>query len=185
MFFGLFRNHSPGGKLEFLTRCSWSPFGVYSELENESTRRLVAIPLRSYNKGKRFFPDFDREDKKYVPKFKQYQLFVETRFFTMRHYQMTADDLSHHWLSDKPGRKLKKVVLSEGLISTALNRKTMIGARINPAENLSTMLRLLSANPHYAENPNYIRKGRSIYRDMALVCGAVVTRDVYHDNQHF
>jgi hypothetical protein len=61
----------------------------------------------------------------------------------------------------------------------------MLGGLSQRAETLSTTLRMLSSNPHYHECPEYLARGRSIYRDMALVFGAVVTRSVSHDNEHF
>jgi len=84
-----------------------------------------------------------------------------------------------------PTLLFKKVRINMGLVSTALNRKTLLGSRSDPAISIATMLRLVAANAHYHDDLAYIRDGRSVYRDMALVCGVIVSRDPYHDNQHF
>lgn len=170
---------------EFWLEAPWSPVEAQSWYETCCTRRLVAIPVKDLPRGSRFFPDFDAEDKKFAPTFRKYQLAVEYKFMDTVMYSIRSEGFPEQWVSGSRPALLKTVVLSEGLISTTINRKTMLGSRGDPAVNLGVMLRLLSANPHYAESPHYVARGRSIYRDMALVCGAIVTRDPFHDNQHF
>lgn len=170
---------------KFWMEAGWNQTTLVEEYNFYRQVRLVAVPIKDLPRGGRFFPDFDAEDVKYVPVFRKYQLAIEEKTPGGYKYSTKNSKLPPQWGFARAPSRLKTVVLSEGLISTTINRKTMVGARDDPAVNLGVMLRLISSNPHYAESPHYVSRGRSVYRDMALVCGAIVTRDLMHDNQHF
>lgn len=82
--------------------------------------------------------------------------------------------------------RLITVRLDNGLMATALNRLTMTQSKKDPTIALESTLRLMKSNSAYQEDYNRLyNKGRSMYRDMALVCGAIVTKDIGHDNIAF
>jgi len=85
----------------------------------------------------------------------------------------------HHW------NKLQKVRLNMGLLATLLNRKTLAADKTKPELEIDRALRLMKANPHYQEDFGYMKRGRSVYADMSLICGAIITQDPYHNNQYF
>lgn len=163
-------------------------FEEYMKLPMEKLihMRLVLVPVSSIVQSVDHRPEMDRGDRLANTQFVKYQVAVEVKTDTgYRYYRNWVKTLNSHWYKSS-GLSLKKVVLNSGLMATALNRKTMLASRDHPEVALDTMLRLISANSHYQEDyMELYQDGRSVYRDMALVCGAIVTRDVYLDNQHF
>lgn len=153
-------------------------------------------------------PAFDRLDKKLDRHLSSYQICVEVYFEHNGRYAYythwdTLSGLPHQWF--KPNYKdsypwyfgffsnsllrvykLKQVALDETLLRTALNRKTLLASRDKPEVAIDTMIRMMSANPQSCELYNrLLYEGESMYRDMALVCGAIVTRSPHTINQHF
>jgi len=132
-------------------------------------------------------PEMDRAEDLTKTRLACYRLLVEIRTARGYYYfkDWPEDNLPDQWY--KPhGRTLKHVWLNVGLLSTALNRKTLLAARSKPAVAIDTMIRMISANPHYQEDlSNLIETGGSIYRDMSLICGAIVSRDPYTINESF
>jgi hypothetical protein len=82
--------------------------------------------------------------------------------------------------------ELKTVRLNAGLLATMLNRRTLIANRDAPELAVEASLRLMQSNPHYQEDyQRLLQDGRSVYRDMALVCGTMITKNVFHNDLHF
>lgn len=148
--------------------------------------RLVLIPTAVKTEGHDIRPEFDRGDKLARQRFTTYRIAVEVRTDAgYRYYKDWVSSLPKYWYKEN-GRTLKRVVLNDGLMATALNRKTLLGSRSSPELAIDSMLRLMAANPHYQEDWEYMRdSGGSSYRDMAMVFGAMVSRTAYHDNQYF
>lgn len=129
--------------------------------------------------------EMDRVERLAPQRFMRCHVAVEVRTdFGYRYYKDWITTLPKQWLKEQ-GKTLKKVTINNGLLGTALNRKTLLGSRSTPEVAIDTMLRLMSSNPHYEEDVEYMLKGGSAYRDMALVFGAIVSRNPYLDNQHF
>lgn len=131
-------------------------------------------------------PEMDRNTRFAKQTFATYRVLVEVRTeFGFRYYKDWVEQLPLQWYKSS-GRTFKQVTLNDGLLATALNRKTLLAARGRPEVAIDAMTRLIQANPHYQEcYMGLLSDGSSIYRDMALVCGAIVSRDPYHDNAHF
>lgn len=82
--------------------------------------------------------------------------------------------------------RLLTVRLDNGLMATALNRLTLMKSKSEPHLALEACLRLVMANSAYQEDYTRLyNTGRSVYRDMALVAGAIVAKDIGHDNSAF
>lgn len=83
-------------------------------------------------------------------------------------------------------QRLTTVELDNGLMSTALSRLTMLKSKKEPALALESCLRQITANSAYQEDYHRLYgTGRSVYRDMALVCGAIVAKDISYENSAF
>lgn len=149
--------------------------------------RLVAIPSdRATPILRDDRPLFDRSEKRmHEQTFRHYTLYVEMT--TSREtYYFREWDLPTIWKKTY-GQKLKKnILLSPEMIPIMINRRTLMAKRDDPALALEAAVRLASSCPNYQEDYNaLLTDGRSMYRDMALVMGAIVCKDVYHNNLHF
>lgn len=131
-------------------------------------------------------PEMDRGERYSKNVFREYSVTVEVRTdLGYRYFKSWVRTLPSMWYKTH-GRTLKRVTLNDGLMATALNRKTMLASRSHPEVAIDTMTRMISANPNYQEHYYRLyRDGQSVYRDMALVCGAIVSREVYFSNEHF
>lgn len=148
--------------------------------------RLILIEKDQRRITKDFRPEMDRNTPMARQMVKVYNVRVEVRTnLGFRYYKDWMNTLPSQWFKPN-GRTLKQVSINDGLLATALNRKTMMAARDHPEVAIDTMTRLVQANPQYQEDYHaLLDTGSSIYRDMALICGAIVSRDPYHSNQHF
>lgn len=83
--------------------------------------------------------------------------------------------------------KLKSIFIHEGLLSDALNRKTLIYKSPDTALAVERGLRLLQEDPAYCElYPRLLETGCSVYRDTALAATIIISGDVYSANSvHF
>jgi len=161
--------------------------GVFCDPAKLKHIRLVLIPRsKSRTLPQDMRPEMDRGERFSRNRIRDYSVCVEVRTnLGFCYYKSWANTLPSMWFKSH-GRTLKRVSLNDGLMSTALNRKTLLASRDHPEVAIDTMTRLISANPHYQED--YLKlydDGQSIYRDMSLVAGAIVSRDVYHSNEHF
>lgn len=148
-------------------------------------------------------PHCDRSEILANTVYNTYQVMVEVEFvrFGRRcfaYYSTWYDDelpsmwfnprktsLRRSWWGKGIGQ-LKTVQLNQGMLSLALNRKTLMRGRANPAVATEAMVRLMESSPLYQEDyQRLLQTGRSTYRDMELVCGAIVRQDVYLDTQYF
>lgn len=172
-------------RLLLIQRLSYSTHKVFVEFFRPAYSELVMFPVRLYKDDGDFAPEFDREEFKQPTRLVQYQVAVHVKHLGFHYYYLDAQNLPAQWRDERRNDLLKKVVINDGLTATVLNRKTLLGDRKFVRDTLSTTLRLLSANPHYHESARYLTKGRSVYRDMALVFGAVVMRSVEEANEHF
>jgi hypothetical protein len=149
--------------------------------------KLVAMKISDYKLLDDHRPEFDRTERLADSVLSSYHICVELRTDCGYRYYKDWDPEyvpAAFWKVNK--RTLKECRLDAGLISSALNRKTLLATRADPALAVEAALRLMQANPHYQEDANYVvENGESMYRDMALVCGSIVCRSIYHDNQHF
>lgn len=184
--------------LYFVTRCrALRDFGngpdTFEEwsilpLETIKSIKLVLVPtVFSYRFNQLDArPEMDRSERFADSDFVEYHIRVEVRTnYGYRYYKSWVKSLPKMWYKEN-GKTLKNVVLNTGLIATALNRKTLMAGRDHPEVALDTMMRLISSNPHYSESfQRLFLTGSSVYRDMALVCGAIVTRTPYYDHQYF
>lgn len=148
--------------------------------------RLVLVPKSERREARDWRPEFDRGDMLAKQRFNKFHVRVEVRTDAgYRYYKDWVSSLPKFWYKENQ-RTLKVVNINKGLMATALNRKTLLGSRASPEVAIDTMLRLMSSNPHYEEDLEYMRAtGGSVYRDMAMVFGAVVSRDCYFPNEHF
>lgn len=167
----------------------YGPVYGFMELFIPDRIRLVAVPIRRLGDTSDFGPEFDQNERRKAHSFVKYQLAVEVKWLGGYLYFKDVFDLSEQWRAagrhGSLGLRLKTLVLNEHLLATGINRKTMLASTSTPDVALATALRLVSSNGQYHEHPEYVAKGRSSYRDMALVLGAVVTRSVYVDHEHF
>jgi hypothetical protein len=130
-------------------------------------------------------PLFDRAERKARQKAATYTLYVEVRTDQGYRYYRYWPQLPEHW-KKQIGGKLRSVDLDLALLPTLLNRRTLVAKSDNPELAFEMALRLMSASPAYQEDYNrLLHEGRSLYRDMALVAGTIVTKSVYHNNLHF
>lgn len=148
--------------------------------------RLVLIPVstRTHQDDQR--PEMDRGERFADHRFTKYHVAVEIRRSDgFLYFKSWHQNLPKQWYKES-GRTFKQVTVNTGLISTVLNRRTMNAARDRPELTLDTMMRLMSSNSHYQEDyKSLFEEGSSIYRDMALCFGALVTKSPYIPNQHF
>jgi len=166
--------------------------GIVSSLKS---CRLVAVRVNEYFKDSADVrPEFDRSQRKQKSKAAVHHVLVELRTADgYRYYKdwgNKQDVPARFWkesdrVPDGGGRTLKKVLINVGLLATALNRKTMLASRADPALTLDACIRLMQANPHYQEQQEWLMSGSSLYRDMALIAGPIVTRDLYYSNEYF
>jgi hypothetical protein len=152
--------------------------------------RLVAVPIWRTIKTRQAThrgdarAHMDRTERLANTNLDTYQICVEVEYKNGFRYFSDWEGIPCQWFERK--KCLKTVQLNEGLISTCLNRRTLVAAIGAPELAVEASLRLMQANPHYQEDyTRLLRDGRSTYRDMALVMGAIVSRDVYHVNLHF
>lgn len=162
---------------------------------NLKSLKLVAVRMGPYCYDPADVrPEFDRAQRKQKSSLARHHLLVELRTADgYRYYKdwgNREDVPLRFWkesdrIPEGGGRTLKKVMLNIGLLSTALNRKTLLGRRDDPATSLDACIRLMQANPHYQEQQEWLMSGSSMYRDMALVAGPIVTRTLYSSNEYF
>jgi hypothetical protein len=163
----------------------------FSTAEKIKSVRLVLIPRRRRTCVKDFRPEGDRTEKLNGSEFWYMHVAVEVRTKdgkcdAFRYYKdWETGVLPDQWYK-KNKRTLKTVLISPGLVSTALNRKTMMADNTKPEVAIDTMVRMLQANPHYqAELHVLASEGHNMYRDMCLVFGALIAKDVVHGNKYF
>jgi hypothetical protein len=150
--------------------------------------RLVAQPIKTKTLLVDRRPEMDRSERLSFTHNTTYQLLVEIEWKTGFTYQTKCKNLPSYWYitGDYTKCRLKTVELNSGLLATLLNRRTMVATADAPELAVEAALRLMQSSPHYQENyDRLLLEGRSTYRDMALVCGAIVSQNVYHNNLHF
>lgn len=169
-----------------VNRLSFNIFRAWEQLSKPVYARLVAVPIKDkVFSSIDFSPEFDRDERFAPQHYVQYQIMTDVKILGCHIYSTNSNLVPVPWHDEKDPSGLKKVVLNVPLISTILNRKTMLAPTARPFETLATALRLLSANAQYCEAPKYLAKGRSVYRDMSLVFGAVIMRSVSQTNEVF
>jgi len=167
--------------------------------------KLIAVPVgKSYQLDQEHRPQFDLCEKRIQhASYQHYRLYVEHklapkgwccglgRVFGKRKYvyKTNSRDLPKQWLrtGTNPECKLKKsVLLSPEMLKLMINRRTLTADGTKPEVALDGALRLLSACAGLQEDYATLKtEGRSAYRDASLVYGAIVCRDIYHENHHF
>lgn len=164
---------------------------LFSTNEKIKNVRLVLIPRKLRKITKDYRPEGDRTEKLNGSEFWYMHVAVEVRskagnHTVFRYYKDWAPGkLPDQWYKASK-RTLKTVLVSPGLLSSALNRKTMMADNAKPEVAIDTMVRMMQANPHYqAELHVLTSEGLNMYRDMSLVFGALIAKDVIHDNKYF
>lgn len=161
--------------------------------------RLVLLPTRTRTPRNDYRPIFDKQDRLCKTVWTEYQLLVEVTSHAGYAYfsQWYVDELPAMWFSTTHLKSTRSYLMGDielldtleldgGLLTIALNRKTMMGSRDKAGLTLEAMVRLIQQNPHYQEDhTRLLHTGKSMYRDMCRVCGAIVTRSVYTDHQLF
>jgi hypothetical protein len=146
---------------------------------------LVLLPVRFTRVLPDFSPEFDREERRSPHVIIKYRLAIRTKVLGRYYYSFqTVAGLPKLWVKEHSSR-LKSMRIIEGLIPSMINRKTMPGNRAGFSDLVKTSHRLLSANSHYHDDPDYVQKGRSVYRDMSLISAAIVGGTVLDVDQHF
>lgn len=145
-------------------------------------------------------PIFDHSEKRSRDfQWAEYRLVVEHKLpkyywcflkNSSRYYYETKNvDIPDQWKrtgKNKKGKLKKHLLLSPQMMQIMVNRRTLTAKRDQPQEALDCALRMMSACSAYQEDYTQLTEnGRSVYRDAALVYGAIVSKSVYHDNLHF
>lgn len=135
-------------------------------------------------------PELDRGEHFAYIRRQEYELIVAVLDPIGYRLYTSYPGLASQWYDDPKmclfDNRLTTVVLDDGLMATALSRLTMIKNKQEPALALETCLRQLTANSAYQEDYTRLYStGRSIYRDMAMVCGAIVAKDISYNNTYF
>jgi len=156
-----------------------------------------APPLGSPNDDR---PFFDKASKRIAPELKDYQLAVQVKTASGYIYYKHWEGLSRIWYKRREGYRyfskllfapvdiddLKKVRLDHKMINLCLNRKTLLANRDDPAVHVERALRMMEGAEVYQEDyQRLLSKGGSVYRDVAAVCGCILSQDPYKDSLHF
>ena len=152
-------------------------------------RTLIAVHIGSQRLTADMRAEMDRGEALASHDLMDYQLYVETEYEDGS-VEMESEyvGLPAWWYKEGVCGtfELKTVRLNAGLLATMLNRRTLIANRDAPELAVEASLRLMQSNPHYQEDyQRLLQDGRSVYRDMALVCGTMITKNVFHDDLHF
>jgi len=170
----------------WVTDAPWMLVAAYAEMLVPKYSRLVAVPIYRHEVEEDFAPEFDREERRAPHFITTYQLAIDTKWCTGHSYDCyRPDSLSLVWSDKKDVRMLAKIRMIDGLLPTITNRKTRAGPRSSFAELVKTSHRLLSANSHYHDDPEYVKKGGSCYYDMSLVAAALVGGSVVDVEKSF
>lgn len=145
-------------------------------------------------------PFFDKAAKRIAPELRDYQLAVQVKTASGYIYYKHWEGLSRIWYKRREAYRyfsklvfapididdLKKVRLDHKMINLCLNRKTLLANRDDPAVHVERALRMMEGAEAYQEDyQRLLAKGGSVYRDIAAVCGCILSQDPYRDSLHF
>lgn len=148
--------------------------------------RLVAVPIKDYKILSDERPTFDRATRRASKKVRIYQVCIEYKnirgfnyMFKEKHFKcffgnifyplvgfLTGIKITKFWDLDK--RKFVKLHVSESMLSTALNRKTIMAPTTQLAQERAQRM-MMDDNTAQEDYERFLRTGRSVYKDTALV----------------
>jgi hypothetical protein len=153
--------------------------------------RLVAIPLFEYKDSNDVRPGFDRATRRASKKVRAYQVVVEyknkddIRYMWKEQHFKCHFGITYHVLTgflvglkttrfwNVDHQKLIKLHVSEAMLSMALNRKTIMAPTTELAiERVQRMM--MDDNTAQEDYERFLRTGRSVYKDTALVAGWIL-----------